>query len=79
MIHKEVFCLLGHNGAGKTTTINMLTGLLDITAGKARILGNAVDDEDGMKTIRKSLGVCPQVCMCTLFINVFSVFFEHSA
>lgn len=54
----EVFCLLGHNGAGKTTTISMLTGLLEITSGDAFILGNSV--QGGMKTIRKSLGVCPQ-------------------
>eukprot|EP01084_Bolivina_argentea_P040743 75228_1 len=54
----EVFCLLGHNGAGKTTTINMLTGLLDTTEGDAWILGNSI--HDGMRAIRKTLGVCPQ-------------------
>eukprot|EP01084_Bolivina_argentea_P195832 335847_1 len=54
----QIFCLLGHNGAGKTTTISMLTGLLDTTDGNALILGNYISD--GMKQIRKSIGICPQ-------------------
>jgi ABC-2 type transport system ATP-binding protein len=35
----EIFALLGPNGAGKTTTIRMLMGLLQPTAGTARVLG----------------------------------------
>jgi len=34
-----VYGLMGRNGAGKTTTIRMLLGLLQPTAGKARVLG----------------------------------------
>jgi ABC-2 type transport system ATP-binding protein len=36
----ERFALLGPNGAGKTTTIRMLMGILEPTAGTARILGH---------------------------------------
>ncbi|MBI4601345.1 MAG: ABC transporter ATP-binding protein [Planctomycetes bacterium] len=35
----EIVALLGPNGAGKTTTIRMLMGLLEPTAGRARIRG----------------------------------------
>ncbi len=35
----EVFGFLGPNGAGKTTTIRMLCGIMDATAGEARVLG----------------------------------------
>lgn len=35
----EVFGFLGPNGAGKTTTIRMLCGIMDPTAGDARVLG----------------------------------------
>jgi ABC-2 type transport system ATP-binding protein len=35
----EIYALLGPNGAGKTTTIRMLMGLLQPTAGTARIRG----------------------------------------
>jgi ABC-2 type transport system ATP-binding protein len=35
----SIFGYLGPNGSGKTTTINMLLGLLEPTAGSARVLG----------------------------------------
>ncbi len=38
----EVFGLIGPNGAGKTTTIRMIVGLMSITEGDVRILGNSV-------------------------------------
>jgi ribosome-dependent ATPase len=39
----EIFGFLGSNGCGKTTTMKMLTGLLDISAGSARLLGAPID------------------------------------
>jgi len=39
----EIFGFLGSNGCGKTTTMKMLTGLLDISAGSARLLGSPID------------------------------------
>src|ERR687894_3173726 len=35
----EVFGFLGPNGAGKSTTVKMLTTLLTITSGSARVAG----------------------------------------
>lgn len=58
MYNSQIFALLGHNGAGKTTTISMLTGMIDITSGSAKI--GSYDVQTEMETIRKSLGVCPQ-------------------
>lgn len=54
----QIFALLGHNGAGKTTTISMLTGLLEPTAGSAKVFGT--DIFNNMDEVRKKLGVCPQ-------------------
>lgn len=45
----ELYALLGDNGAGKTTTVNMLTTLLEPTAGQFFICGF-----DGIKQVEKT-------------------------
>ncbi|HLR15704.1 MAG TPA: ABC transporter ATP-binding protein [Bacillota bacterium] len=40
----EVFGLIGPNGAGKTTTIRMIVGLIGITEGEVRILGQSIEN-----------------------------------
>lgn len=54
----EVFGFLGPNGAGKSTTIKMLTTLISVTSGTARVLGFDVRKE-GMK-LRRKVGVVQQ-------------------
>ena len=54
----EVFGLLGPNGAGKTTTISMLTGVLEPTAGTARIGG--YDIRKQANEAKKLNGLVPQ-------------------
>ena len=56
----SLFALLGPNGAGKTTLINMLTGVLPVTAGEALIMNQTVAHPGGMANIQPLLGVCPQ-------------------
>jgi len=54
----EVFGFLGPNGAGKSTTVRMLTTLLTITAGEARVCGiDVTADPDGA---RRRIGVALQ-------------------
>jgi ABC-2 type transport system ATP-binding protein len=54
----EIFGLLGPNGAGKSTLIRMMTTLIPITAGVARIEGHDVAKEPD--AARRSIGVIPQ-------------------
>jgi len=54
----EIFGLLGPNGAGKSTTILMLTTLLQVTGGTAKILGCDVSSQD--KLVREKIGVALQ-------------------
>ena len=54
----EIFGLLGPNGAGKSTTILMLTTLLQVTGGEAKILDLDVAKDD--KLVREKIGVALQ-------------------
>jgi ABC-2 type transport system ATP-binding protein len=54
----EVFGFLGPNGAGKSTTIKMLTTLMTITAGTARVAGLDVMAEP--QAVRRRIGVALQ-------------------
>jgi ABC-2 type transport system ATP-binding protein len=54
----EVFGFLGPNGAGKSTTVRMLTTLLSITAGNARVAG--VDVAQDPDSVRERIGVALQ-------------------
>jgi ABC-2 type transport system ATP-binding protein len=51
-----VFGFLGPNGAGKTTTIKILTGLVQPTAGEARIFGQPASEP----AARRQVGYLPE-------------------
>jgi ABC-2 type transport system ATP-binding protein len=50
-----IYAMLGPNGAGKTTIINMLTTLLEPTAGTATVAGYDVSKQAGK--VRENIGV----------------------
>ena len=54
----EVFGFLGPNGAGKSTTVRMLTTLLSITSGTARVAG--IDVAKDADAARRRIGVALQ-------------------
>ena len=64
----EIFGLLGPNGAGKSTLIRMMTTLIPITSGHARIAGHDVktDPDDARRTI----GVIPQALTSDIDLTV---------
>ena len=64
----EIFGLLGPNGAGKSTLIRMMTTLLPITAGTARIAG--FDVEKNPNEARRAMGVIPQALTSDLDLTV---------
>ncbi|HEX6505072.1 MAG TPA: ATP-binding cassette domain-containing protein [Terriglobales bacterium] len=64
----EIFGLLGPNGAGKSTLIRMMTTLIPITAGYARVAGHDVArDPDAA---RRAIGVIPQALTSDLDLTV---------
>ncbi|HEX8741967.1 MAG TPA: ATP-binding cassette domain-containing protein [Thermoleophilaceae bacterium] len=54
----QVFGFLGPNGAGKSTTVRMLTTLLTITSGEARVCG--IDVRREPDAVRRRIGVALQ-------------------
>ncbi len=58
VLRGEIFSLLGPNGAGKTTIINILSCLLEPTAGTAEIAGHAIPGDT--LGVRRAIGVVPQ-------------------
>ena len=54
----EMFGLVGPDGAGKTTTLRMLCGLLDPTAGSARVAGHDVAREP--QAVKDQIGYMAQ-------------------
>ena len=64
----EIFGLLGPNGAGKSTLIRMMTTLISITSGKARIAGHDVTEEPN--SVRHTIGVIPQALTSDLDLTV---------
>jgi ABC-2 type transport system ATP-binding protein len=64
----EIFGLLGPNGAGKSTLIRMMTTLIPITSGFARIAGHDVTKEPD--AARRTIGVIPQALTSDLDLTV---------
>jgi ABC-2 type transport system ATP-binding protein len=52
------FGFLGPNGAGKSTTIKMLTGMIRISSGRAKILGLDINAEP--VAVKRQVGVVPE-------------------
>ena len=64
----EIFGFLGPNGAGKTTTIRILTTLLPLSSGKAKVLG--YDVINGSDEIRCRIGYVQQQLSVEFFMTV---------
>jgi ABC-2 type transport system ATP-binding protein len=64
----EIFGLLGPNGAGKSTLIRMMTTLIAITAGTARVAGHDVAGDP--EAVRRTIGVIPQALTSDLDLTV---------
>ena len=64
----EIFGLLGPNGAGKSTLIRMMTTLIPITSGSAKIAGHDVTTHPD--DARRAIGVIPQALTSDIDLTV---------
>jgi len=64
----EIFGLLGPNGAGKSTLIRMMTTLIPITAGTARVNGHDVQKDPN--AARRAIGVIPQALTSDIDLTI---------
>ena len=67
----DFYALLGANGAGKTTTINIMTSLVNKTAGTVKIFG--VDIDKNFSEAKRYIGVVPQEFNFSIFEKVLDV------
>jgi len=65
----SIFGLLGPNGAGKSTLINILAGLVNKTAGRARIWGFDIDAHP--RNAKASIGIVNQEILFDPFFTPF--------
>ena len=72
----EIFGLLGPNGAGKSTTINMVTGVTNITSGKAYVHG--FDVQSQFIESRRRVGVMHQELVIDTFFTIDKALEIHS-
>ena len=66
-----IFGLLGPNGAGKSTIINILAGLVNKTAGTARVWGFDIDQQ--MRNAKRAIGIVPQEIVFDPFFTPIEV------
>jgi ABC-2 type transport system ATP-binding protein len=65
----EIFGLLGPNGAGKSTLINILSGMVNKTGGRASIWGFDIDAHP--RNAKNSIGIVPQEIVFDPFFTPF--------
>jgi len=75
----EVVALLGPNGAGKTTAVKLLLGLLQPSAGKARVFGgDPTNPENRMRTgAMLQVGRVPETLRVREHVDLFSSYYQH--
>lgn len=64
-----IYGLLGPNGAGKSTLINILSGMVRKTSGRAAIWGFDIDQHP--RNAKKSIGIVPQEIVFDPFFTPF--------
>ena len=56
----EMTCVLGPNGAGKTTLLRSITGLISLTTGKIRFLGEEIQGKKTYQIVGLGLTMIPE-------------------
>jgi ABC-2 type transport system ATP-binding protein len=74
----EVVALLGPNGAGKTTAVKLLLGLIQPSAGRARVFGgDPTNPENRMRTgAMLQVGRVPETLRVREHVDLFSSYYQ---
>jgi ABC-2 type transport system ATP-binding protein len=56
----EIMGIIGHNGAGKSSTLKMIAGLIAPSSGLVQVLGHNMDQQRGLRDVKKKIGFLPE-------------------
>ena len=60
----EIMGLIGPNGAGKSTTFNLISGVLPVTRGQVRFMGERIDNRSAREIAKLGVDAPSSTCSC---------------
>jgi branched-chain amino acid transport system ATP-binding protein len=68
----DVVSIIGANGAGKSTILSALSGLVPLTSGEIRFMGDRIDGKETTYIVRRGISLVPEGRQLFPYLSVLS-------